>query len=59
MSSRKPQGIKAALDPPTPLCKYPKVWGVSYRGEALRRALLDNEWPTIHEITAEAEYKGE
>jgi DNA-binding NarL/FixJ family response regulator len=30
---------------------YPKL-GVSSRGEALRRA-LDNEWLTIHEITAE------
>jgi DNA-binding NarL/FixJ family response regulator len=32
---------------------YPKL-GVSSRGEALRRA-LDNEWLTIHEITAEVD----
>jgi two-component system nitrate/nitrite response regulator NarL len=33
---------------------YPKM-GVSSRGEAVRRA-LDNEWLTIHEITAETEH---
>ncbi len=32
---------------------YPKM-GVSSRGEALRKA-LDNEWLTIHQITADVE----
>jgi DNA-binding NarL/FixJ family response regulator len=35
---------------------YPKM-GVHTRGEAMRRA-LDNEWLTIHEITADAAYNG-
>ncbi len=35
---------------------YPKM-GVHTRGEAMRRA-LDNEWLTIHEIMADAEYNG-
>jgi ATP/maltotriose-dependent transcriptional regulator MalT len=32
---------------------YPKM-GVSSRGEAVRKA-LDNEWLTIHEITADVD----
>jgi DNA-binding NarL/FixJ family response regulator len=35
---------------------YPKM-GVHTRGEAMCRA-LENEWLTIHEITADAEYNG-